>query len=410
VELEWASMAAGFSRSQTIIRINLSLAAPAIASGAILAFLAAIDNFSIPAFLGISSGIPVLSTYIYEKAISFGPSSFSDAAVLSVVLSCIAVGGTLIEGKFLNKGQALESIKADSSVRIPMSPRVRKTVEWSLLGSLVGFNIVPLVFMLISSLQRRYGLGYGRNNLTFDNFHALLSNPGVIKAIRNSLILASVACFVCILVGTSAAYLKIRKNNKAMKVLEKCASVTYAIPGMVLALSMIFHWVEPVPGIRPGIYGTMTILAVAYVTRYLILQIKGSANAINTVEPAIEEAALASGRSHLAMWGKILLPLMFKPILASSFLLFIPAMTELTLSSMLSAAGTKTIGLTIFNFHQAGDYSLSITMSAIIVLLILAGYGTGMQYSRFYSKRKEKQNDRIKNAGNITPVWDNTGS
>jgi iron(III) transport system permease protein len=410
VELEWASMAAGFSRSQTIIRINLSLAAPAIASGAILAFLAAIDNFSIPAFLGISSGIPVLSTYIYEKAISFGPSSFSDAAVLSVVLSCIAVGGTLIEGKFLNKGQALESIKADSSVRIPMSPRVRKTVEWSLLGSLVGFNIVPLVFMLISSLQRRYGLGYGRNNLTFDNFHVLLSNPGVIKAIRNSLILASVACFVCILVGTSAAYLKIRKNNKAMKVLEKCASVTYAIPGMVLALSMIFHWVEPVPGIRPGIYGTMTILAVAYVTRYLILQIKGSANAINTVEPAIEEAALASGRSHLAMWGKILLPLMFKPILASSFLLFIPAMTELTLSSMLSAAGTKTIGLTIFNFHQAGDYSLSITMSAIIVLLILAGYGTGMQYSRFYSKRKEKQNDRIKNAGNITPVWDNTGS
>lgn len=410
VELEWASMAAGFSRSQTIIRINLTLAAPAIASGAILAFLAAIDNFSIPAFLGISSGIPVLSTYIYEKAIGFGPSSFSDAAVLSVILSFIAVGGTLFEGKYLNKGQALESIKADPSVRIPMSPRVRKTVEWSLLGSLVGFNIVPLVFMLISSLQRCYGLGYGRNNLTFDNFHALLSNPGVIKAMRNSLILASVACLVCILVGTSAAYLKIRKNNKAMKILEKSASVTYAIPGMVLALSMIFHWVEPVPGIRPGIYGTMTILAVAYVTRYLILQIKGSVNAINTVEPAIEEAALASGRSPLTMWGKILLPLMFKPVLATSFLLFIPAMTELTLSSILSAAGTKTIGLTIFNFHQAGDYSLSIAMSAIIVLLILAGYGTGVQYSRFYSKRKEKQNDRIKNPGNITPVWDNTGS
>jgi iron(III) transport system permease protein len=410
VELEWASMAAGFSRSQTMIRINLTLAAPAIASGAILSFLAAIDNFSIPAFLGISSGVPVLSTYIYEKAISFGPSSFSDAAVLSVLLSLIAIGGTLLEGNFLHNGQALESIKEDTSIRVPLAPKARKAIEWSLLGGLAGFNIVPLVFMLLSSLQKCYGLGYGRNNLTLDNFHALLGNPGVIKAIWNSLILASVACFVCIIVGTAAAYLKIRKKNRAMKVLEKSASVTYAIPGMVLALSMIFHWVEPLPGIRPGIYGTMTILAVAYVTRYLILQIKGSGNAIHTLEPSLEEAALASGRSPMAMWIKILLPLMFKPVLASSFLLFIPAMTELTLSSILSAAGTKTIGLTIFNFHQAGDYSLSIAMSAIIVLVILAGYGTGLQYSRFFAGRKEKQNDRIETAGNITPVWDNTGS
>ncbi len=409
-DLEWASMAAGFSRSQTMIRINLTLAAPAIASGAVLAFLAAIDNFSIPAFLGISSGIPVLSTYIYEKAIGFGPSSFSDAAVLSVLLSVIAITGTVIEGTFLHNGKTLESIREDSRVRIQMPPRVRKTVECSLLGGLVGFNIVPLIFMIMSSLQNCYGLGYGKDNLTLDNYHSLLINPGVIKAMLNSLILASVACVVCIVVGTATAYLKIRKQNKAMKILEKSASVTYAIPGMVLALSMIFHWVEPLPGIRPGIYGTMTILAVAYVTRYLILQIKGSTNAMLTMEPALEEAALASGSPPLSMWIKILLPIMFKPVMASSFLLFLPAMTELTLSSILSAAGTKTIGLTIFNFHQAGDYSLSIAMSAIIVMVILFGYGIGLQYSRFFERRKENQNDRLETSGNITPLWDNASS
>lgn len=409
VELEWASMAAGFSRRQTMLRINLTLAAPAIASGAVLAFLAAIDNFSIPAFLGISSGIPVLSTYIYEKAIGFGPSSFSDAAVLSVLLSLIAIAGTVLEGTFLRKGHGLESIKEDSSVRIEMSPWMRKAVEWGLLGGLLGFNIVPLIFMLLSSVQKCYGLGYGRNNLTLDNFHELLNNPGVIKAIRNSLILATITCLVCILVGTAAAYLKVRGHNKAMNILEKSASITYAIPGIVLALAMIFHWVEPVPGIRPGIYGTITILAVAYVTRYLILQIKGSVNALLTVEPALEEAALASGRSPISMWVRILIPLMFKPVMASSFLIFIPAMTELTLSSILSAAGTRTIGLTIFNFHQAGDYSISIAMSAIIVLLIVAGYGIGLQYSIFFARRKEKHNDRIETAGNITPVWNNSG-
>ncbi|MFR5243582.1 MAG: ABC transporter permease [Clostridium sp.] len=86
-DMEWAGRTSGYTPLQTIRKITMVQAMPAIASGGMLAFLASIDNFSIPAFLGISSGIPVLSTYIYEKAISFGPDSFHKAAALSVVLS-----------------------------------------------------------------------------------------------------------------------------------------------------------------------------------------------------------------------------------------------------------------------------------------------------------------------------------
>ena len=84
---------------------------PAIIAGGLLAFLSAIDNFSVPAFLGISSGIPVLSTYIYEKAIGFGPDAFPMAAALSVLLSVIAVGGTLMETALVGKNGKSESIK-----------------------------------------------------------------------------------------------------------------------------------------------------------------------------------------------------------------------------------------------------------------------------------------------------------
>jgi len=405
-DLEWASLAAGFSRWQTILRVNLTLALPAVASGAVLSFLAAIDNFSIPAFLGTPAGIPVLSTYIYEKTISFGPSSFSDAAVLSVILSAIAVAGTLVESFFMHRGQGLESIKEDSSVRITMSPETRKAVEWSVLAGLAGFNVIPLLFMIMGSFQKVYGLGYGLGNLSCDNFRVILTNAGIMRSIRNSLFLALITGLICLVIGTTAAYLKIRKNNGAMKVLEKSASVTYAIPGMVLALSMIFHWVEPLPGIRPGFYGTITILVIAYVTRYLILQIKGSANAILTIEPTLEEAALASGRTWISVWTKIILPMMFRPLMSSAFLIFIPAMTELTLSSILSAAGTKTIGLTIFNFQQAGDYSLSTAMSAMVVVLILGGYAVGFRCNKFLEHRKEKKYDRVETGTHISPVWD----
>lgn len=113
---------------------------------------------------------------------------------------------------------------------------------------------------------------------------------------------------------------------------------------------------------------------VAYITRYLVLQIKGSTIALLSVEPAIEEACAASGRGFWIKWIKILIPLVAGPILSGAFMIFVPAFTELTLSSMLASAGTKTIGLTIFNYQQGGDYNLAAAMSVLITILVVAGY------------------------------------
>lgn len=374
VDMEWASRACGFGTWRTLVRINLVQALPAIVSGSILAFLSAIDNFSVPAFLGISSGIPVLSTYIYEKAIGFGPNAFPLAAALSVILSLMAVGGTLLEGILIRKRSAMESIREDYSVRITLKPGQRRAVEWGLLASFGFLNIVPLISMISSAFLKVYGLKMSRDNFSLKNFQFIFANRGVMTAVRNSLLLAVITCVVCMAAGTAIAYLKMRKGSRAMGAAEKCASLTYAIPGIVLSLAMIFHWVEPIAGFRPGIYGTIHILVIAYITRYLILQIKGSTTALLAVDPALEEAVRASGRGKLDLWFKVLAPLIMRPVLAGSFLIFVSSLTELTLSSMLASAGTKTIGLSVFNFQQSGDYHLAAAMSAVIVVLILAGY------------------------------------
>jgi iron(III) transport system permease protein len=249
--------------------------------------------------------------------------------------------------------------------------------------------------MISISLQKSYGLGFKLSNITFQNYIDVVSNPSVYKAILNSINLAIITCIICILIGTLVAYLKIRKNNKAMDIIEKSASFTYAIPGIVLALAMIFHWVEPVPGFRPGVYGTINILIIAYVTRYLIIQIKGSSIAILMVEPSLEEAALACGSSRIRMWCKVIIPLLVKPVLSSTFIVFMSSMTELTLSSILSAAGTKTIGLTVFNFQQSGDYILSSTMSACIMSLAFGGYFVCFIINKYKGSGK---NNVIKNS------------
>lgn len=388
-DMEWAARACGFGVWQTLRKVDLAEARPAILSGSLLSFLAAVDNFSVPAFLGISSHIPVLSTYIYEKAISFGPDAFPMAAALSVILSGMAAAGTLLEGCLLKKGDALESIKEDHSVRIPLSMRCRRLLEWGLITILGLIDIVPLVSMTASAFLKNYGLAITSANLSLKNFAFVCTNAGVLSAVRNSLMLAVVTCAACILIGTAMAYMKVRRHSRVTAVAEKCASLTYAIPGIVLSLAMIFHWAEPLPGVHPGIYGTIHILIIAYITRYLILQIKGSTTALLAVNPELEDAVRASGRGPRVLWQKILIPLLVQPVLAGSFLIFVSALTELTLSSMLASAGTKTIGLTIFNFQQAGDYSLSAAMSAIIVILVLGGYGM----TRFTSGQKEGETE-----------------
>lgn len=383
-DLEWAARASGYSQAQAMLKINLIQARPAIISGGILAFLAAVDNFAIPAFLGISSGIPVLSTYIYEKAISFGPGSFNSAAALSVILSFIAIGGIAVQSVFIKKSSGIESIVEDYSARIEMTTWVRRLTEGLGLGFLCIVNIVPFITMMMSAFQKVNGVKFGLDNFTMKNFEFILGNRGVHQAIFNSLTLSLLTCVICIVIGMVVAYLKIRKHKQGMRAVESAASLTYSLPGIVLALAMIFHW-----SMVPGVYGTVKILLIAYITRYLILQIKGCSTAFLSIDPAIEEAAMVSGRTRVVIWVKILIPLLAKQVLSNAFLIFMSAATELTLSSMLASAGTKTIGLTIFNLQQSGDYNLSAAMAVLIVAAVLILYMVSV-LTRCFGNIKEK--------------------
>ena len=374
-DLDWASRSCGFSAWETLWRIDLREALPAICSGALLAFLAAIDNFAVPAFLGISANITVLSTLIYGKTIGFGPTAFSSAAALSVILSALALGGTFVESSLHTEKTTLESIRESREPRVFLSPRARRLTEKGLLLVLGALDLVPLLDMMVNACLKTYGLPATRGNFSWENFQLVCTNTGVLDAISNSLFLAGITGLLCLVLGTAIAYWKLRKHSQVAALAERCAALLYALPGIVLALAEIFHWTEPLPHVRPEIYGTLGLLIIAYGTRYLVLQIKGSRNALLSINPELEDAVRSCGRGRLTLWKEVLLPLLLKPCLASTGLIFVSALTEVTLSSLLASAGTRTIGLAIFNFQQSGDYNLAAALSTVVVLLILGGYG-----------------------------------
>lgn len=372
-DLEWAARVCGSNPLKIFLKINIPMALPGIIGGGILAFLAAVDNFAIPAMLGTSSGIDVLSTYIYENVVGFGPSSFSKSAVLSVILGLIALIGVLIQTIILKKSKTGETIKEDFTVRIKLG-KYRVAINTVLLVCLIIINIIPIISMFSTSLIKAYGLDFNISNITFEHYLFIISDLKAKNALINSFLLAITCTFICILIGTLIAYIKIRKNILGIKFIEMNMNLTYALPGTVLALALIIHWIQPLPGFKPDIYGTIKILILAYISRYLILQVRGSYTALSQIDISLEEASRICGSNSFVKWIKILLPMIIPEVLSGSFLVFMSSLTEVTLSSLLSSVGTETIGLTVLNYQQGGYLTYATAFSSIIILIIFLVY------------------------------------
>jgi len=374
-DLEYAARVSGSSKWQSFRQITLPLALPGIASGGFLAFIASLDNFGIPAFLGIPGNIRVLSTYIYEQIVGLGPNSFERAATLSVILGILALIGTFFQWLLLKKSKNIETAVEDKEPRFLFHKRKRLTVEIFLWAFLLMTTMIPLVSMLSASLIKAYGLPFAPENISLKNYQfVLLENQKAVTSLKNSANLAIITTVFCLVAGTGIAYLRTKKPSMITKGLEMVIGIPYALPGTVLALAMIFAWMEPIPGWNPGIYGTIMILFIAYVTRFLILQVRGSITAFMQIDPSIEEAARVSGSNGFYKWKQILLPLIIPGVISGALLVFLTALTELTVSSLLWSSGSETIGLVIFNFEQAGYSTYSTAFSSVIVLLILLAF------------------------------------
>lgn len=383
-EQEWASRIAGYRMKETLRNINFQTVLPAIVSGVILAFLSSIDNFAITATLGSPAGITVLSTYIYEKAIGFGPASFNQAAVLSIFLSLIAFAGIALQWWVLRKSVIMEATQPDYEPRIILAQGKRRLVEILSVTTLVLVNIVPLLVMFLSSLQ----VGYSRSlfdisTMKLDNYRFILETPNMYKGLLTSFGLTVVAILIGILVSVWVMYYKQRHDQTATLPIELGAALTYSTPGIVLALSMIFYWSKV-----PNVYGTMRILLISYVTRYILLLLRGSNTALLGVTVELEEVAAVSGSKTFEKWRRIIIPIIKNQIFSSSFLVFTGAFTELTLSSLLAAADAKTVGLTIFNLQTGGDNNIAQAYSVLLTLFILS-----IVLIRNHFERRNRTND-----------------
>jgi len=369
-ELEQASRAGGAGRFTTFRRVTLVLAMPGIAGGALLSFLTGLDNFGVPAVLGIPAHVTVLSTEIYQQVIGFGPSAFNRAGALAVLLTVIALGGTGIQLLLLRRSRHIENAHPDTAPRVYLhgSRPVIGFLTWLVL---LAVNAVPVVSMAMTSLSKAYGVPFSLSTATVKNFRFLVDDTSFRGALATSGKLAVATAVICLVLGTAIAYIRVRRPSPVTKSLDGVVGLPYAMPGIVLALAIIFAWIQPLPGWKPGVYGTWLIILIAYVARFTFYQVRGSVAALSQVDPAVEEAARASGAKPWVVWRRVVIPLILGGTLSGAGLVLLTSLTELTVSSLLYSAGSKTVGVVIFSYDQGGFTTLSTAASTIVVLVFV---------------------------------------
>jgi len=354
-------------------RITLPLMMPSIGAGALLVALYSLAHFGVPAILGSEVGIYNIPTKIYERIYQSGGSfsAIRTATILSTIL-VVSAGVILYLQSFILKAGRFQVISGKSMRPVLLKLRGMKIPL--LIFSIIYIAItvlLPTVTIFMVGTLKTYGIEFTAANMTLDNVKYILFDWKMTRdAIWNSFYISLAAAFVTMLVGTLISYVIVKMKVRGKFLLEFLGVLPFSVPGTVIALGVILMWSG-----RFGVnlYNTAWIILVAYIARYMAFSLKSNSAALEQVHDSLEEAARACGATHWQALKDIVIPLIKPGMVAAFFLIFLPALRELTTSVLLYGPKTRTIGVAIYALNEDGETVYAATLASVALVIIVVG-------------------------------------
>ncbi len=368
--LEESARISGAGLWKITTKITLPLVMPSIVAGALLVALYSLAHFGVPAILGTEKGIYNIPTKIYERLYSSGGSF--DAIKVGTVLSTILVfaAALILKAQDLVLKRGRFQVIAGKSMR-PVLLKLRG-LKWPLLVVSVLYIFVtvvlPTVVIFMVGGLKTYGLTFALENMTWKNYVEIFRWNVTLDAIWNSLYLSLGAAFVTMLAGTMISYVIVKVKPRGKFMLEFLGVLPFSLPGTVIALGVILMWSG-----RFGVnlYNTPWIILVAFVGRYMAFSIKSNSAALEQVSDSLEEASRACGATHFQALKDIVLPLIRPGMISAFFLIFLPALRELTTAVLLYGPNTRTIGVLIYALNEDGETVRAAALAGVTLIIII---------------------------------------
>jgi len=336
--LEEAARGLGRSRATVFRRVTLPALRPAVGAGGLLVALYSLSDFGVVSLMQYDA--LTRSIFLQYKSLF----DRTPAAVLGLVL--VALTGIVLALEARTRAGAYYRATAGRTPeRVPLGRW--RWPAFAFCAVVLGFFlVVPTVVLLY------WGVRASSIELAW-------------TAALRSLLASGLAAVVAVVLVLPVAVLAQRHGRWWTRLLERLSFSGNALPGIVIALSLVFFAANYVS----VVYQTLTLLVLAYVVRFFPQALAGVSSTLRAVSPRVEEAARGLGRGPWSVLVSVTVPLVRPGILAGAALVFLSAMKELPATLLLRPIGFDTLATEIWKFTSLGSYSRAAPAALLLIVL-----------------------------------------
>lgn len=349
--LEEAARTLGRTPWQTFRQVTLPVLLPGLMAGALLVALDILAEYGTVALLRYET----FSSAIYLQL--SGRYDRSAASVLSGVL-------VLLAGLILWVEMRLQGRRRFTQMEAGWRPAKRTLLKkWRLPAMLyvvlvVGFSLaIPLGVLLTWSIE-----AFTKIEILETVFRT--GSSGIADFIWNSLWTAGLAALLAVIISLPAAIYAVRRPGRTSRFLVRFCQLGYAIPGVVIALSLVLL----VNRYLPFLYATPLVVVLAYILRHMPQAVRSSEAALKQLSPTFEDSARSLGRNSLQTFFQVVLPLIFPGLLAGGALVFLTSLKELPATLLLRPPGFDTLAVRVWMWAIDGFYIQAAPAALILVI------------------------------------------
>jgi iron(III) transport system permease protein len=325
-------------------RVTLPTIRPAIAAGSLLAALYAVSDFGTPSIMRL----PVFTRQIYVEYNAFGRDY---AALLSMQLLALVLLVLVLEW-WIRPNQDVQTEGGETG-----GNAVVDLGRWRWPATLLPLSVsglalvVPIAILLLWLVRADAG---ARPSLAFEWSFAF-----------NSVAISAAAAVVAAAAALPVAYFAATSESRIATLFERSTYVGFAVPGIVLALALVYFGA----GYVPSIYQTLPLLIFAYVVRFMPQAVGTIRTNTLQVDQQLMEAARTLGHSPLAAFRRITLPLIAPGVSAGAALVFLTTMRELPATLVLRPTGFETLVTQIWRAQDAAYFQYA-ALPALLLLFV----------------------------------------
>ena len=349
-------------------RIVFPLAMPGYIAGAALVFIKVFDDLGTPLLLNVNN---MLAPQAFLRISSIGISD-PMGYVISVILVIFSILSLWASFLFM-RGKDYTTVQKGGG---GMAKRILKTREKFLSYGVVIFILLlvlsPHIGLLLLSFGTIWSYAPLPDGYTLQNYVTMWENSKTF--ITNTILYASIAATLDVIVGTAIAYIVLRTGIFGRKGLDYLATAALAIPGVVLGIGYLrtFHNLD-VPFTNEPMASWWVIIALALMIRRLPYALRACTAALQQVSISLEEAAESLGATKRRTIQKIVIPLMAGGILAGFVTSFATAAVELSATIMLvSSNNDAPLAYGIYLFMQTPSGRGAGAALGIVAVIVVA--------------------------------------